>query len=191
MALEGRTDNETAVREIMSSPLIVVTPQTTIDECMALMTDRRVRHLPVVDGGVRRRRPALARVCRALQDPQSGVKAAEVDAPRPRPIRLLDKGFGRRPMERLWSLAGATGGNRWQMAYAQKPPKRAKIHPRLLACKARTPFIDTRDHAKHLCPSRTATFAPRHATPTHTRACRSVFGSGCTYAECKRCASPR
>jgi CBS domain-containing protein len=51
MALEGRTDNETAVREIMSSPLIVVTPQTTIDECMALMTDRRIRHFPVVDGG--------------------------------------------------------------------------------------------------------------------------------------------
>jgi CBS domain-containing protein len=35
----------------MSSPLIVVTPQTTIDECMALMTDRRIGHLPVVDGG--------------------------------------------------------------------------------------------------------------------------------------------
>jgi CBS domain-containing protein len=51
VALEGRTDKETAVREIMSSPLIAVTPQTTIDECMALMTDRRIRHLPVVDGG--------------------------------------------------------------------------------------------------------------------------------------------
>ena len=51
VTLEGRTDRETAVREIMSSPLIVVTPQTTIDECMALMTDRRLRHLPVVDGG--------------------------------------------------------------------------------------------------------------------------------------------
>ena len=37
--------------EIMSSPLIVVTQQTTIDECMALMTDRRIRHLPVVDEG--------------------------------------------------------------------------------------------------------------------------------------------
>ena len=51
VALEGRTDNGTAVREIMSSPLIVVTPQTTVDECMALMTDRRIRHVPVVDGG--------------------------------------------------------------------------------------------------------------------------------------------
>jgi CBS domain-containing protein len=51
VALEGRTDKETAVREIVSSPLIVVTPQTTVDECMALMTDRRTRHVPVVDGG--------------------------------------------------------------------------------------------------------------------------------------------
>jgi len=51
VALEGRTDKETAVGEIMSSPLIVVTQQTTIDECMALMTDRRIRHLPVVDEG--------------------------------------------------------------------------------------------------------------------------------------------
>ena len=50
-ALEGRTDEETAVREIMSSPLLVATPETTVDECMALMTDRRVRHVPVVDGG--------------------------------------------------------------------------------------------------------------------------------------------
>src|SRR5213596_53863 len=51
VALEGRPDKGTAVREIMSSPLIVVTPQTTVDECMALMTDRRIRHVPVVDGG--------------------------------------------------------------------------------------------------------------------------------------------
>lgn len=51
VTLEGRTDRETAVREIMSSPLLVVAPQTTIDECMALMTDRRIRHLPVVEGG--------------------------------------------------------------------------------------------------------------------------------------------
>ena len=51
VALEGRTDKETPVREIMSAPLVVVTPETTIDECMALMTDRRIRHVPVVDGG--------------------------------------------------------------------------------------------------------------------------------------------
>jgi CBS domain-containing protein len=51
VALEGRTDRETAVREIMSSPLIVATPDSSIDESMALMTDRRIRHLPVVEEG--------------------------------------------------------------------------------------------------------------------------------------------
>jgi CBS domain-containing protein len=51
VTLEGRTDKETPVAEIMSSPLIVVTPETSVDECMALMTDRRIRHLPVVEDG--------------------------------------------------------------------------------------------------------------------------------------------
>jgi CBS domain-containing protein len=50
-ALEGRPDKETPVREIMTSPLVVATPETPIDECMALMTDRRIRHVPVVEGG--------------------------------------------------------------------------------------------------------------------------------------------
>jgi signal-transduction protein with cAMP-binding, CBS, and nucleotidyltransferase domain len=51
VTLEGRTDKETPVSEIMTSPLIVVTPQTPVDECMAIMTDRRIRHMPVVDDG--------------------------------------------------------------------------------------------------------------------------------------------
>ena len=51
VTLQGRTDKDTAVREIMSSPLIVATPETPVDECMALMTDRRIRHVPVVEGG--------------------------------------------------------------------------------------------------------------------------------------------
>jgi CBS domain-containing protein len=51
VTLEGRDERETPVREIMTSPLIVVTPETTIDECRALMTDRRIRHLPVVEDG--------------------------------------------------------------------------------------------------------------------------------------------
>jgi signal-transduction protein with cAMP-binding, CBS, and nucleotidyltransferase domain len=51
VTLEGRTDRETPVHEIMSSPLVVVMPETTIDECMAVMTDRRIRHLPVVEDG--------------------------------------------------------------------------------------------------------------------------------------------
>src|SRR5262245_25640987 len=51
VTLEGRTDRETAVREIMSAPLIAVSLDMTVEACMALMTDRRVRHLPVVDEG--------------------------------------------------------------------------------------------------------------------------------------------
>lgn len=51
VTLEGCTDHETPVSEIMSSPLIVVTPDTTVDECMALMSDRRIRHVPVVENG--------------------------------------------------------------------------------------------------------------------------------------------
>jgi signal-transduction protein with cAMP-binding, CBS, and nucleotidyltransferase domain len=51
VTLEGRTDHDTAVGEIMTSPLVVVTPETPVDECMAVMTDRRIRHLPVVEGG--------------------------------------------------------------------------------------------------------------------------------------------
>jgi CBS domain-containing protein len=51
VTLEGRTENETLVREIMSSPIVYVTPETTVEECMAVMTERRIRHLPVLDGG--------------------------------------------------------------------------------------------------------------------------------------------
>jgi signal-transduction protein with cAMP-binding, CBS, and nucleotidyltransferase domain len=51
VTLEGRTDKDTPVSEIMTSPLIVVTPQTPVEECMAIMTDRRIRHMPVVDDG--------------------------------------------------------------------------------------------------------------------------------------------
>jgi signal-transduction protein with cAMP-binding, CBS, and nucleotidyltransferase domain len=50
VTLEDRTE-EAPVREIMSSPLVVATLETTIDECMALMTDRRIRHVPVVEEG--------------------------------------------------------------------------------------------------------------------------------------------
>jgi signal-transduction protein with cAMP-binding, CBS, and nucleotidyltransferase domain len=51
VTLEGRTDKDTPVSEIMTSPLIVVTTETPVDECMAIMTDRRIRHMPVVEDG--------------------------------------------------------------------------------------------------------------------------------------------
>lgn len=49
--LDGRQERKTAVAEMMTSPVVSVSPETTVDECMALMTERRVRHLPVVDQG--------------------------------------------------------------------------------------------------------------------------------------------
>src|ERR1700704_1965125 len=51
VTLEGRTDKDTPVSETMTSPLIVVTTQTPVEECMAIMTDRRIRHVPVVEDG--------------------------------------------------------------------------------------------------------------------------------------------
>jgi CBS domain-containing protein len=51
VTLEGRTEEETLVREIMTSPLVYVTPETSVDECMAVMTERRIRHLPVFAEG--------------------------------------------------------------------------------------------------------------------------------------------
>ena len=51
VTLEGRTDRDTAVGEIMTTPVVVANPETSIDECMAVMTDRRIRHVPVVEDG--------------------------------------------------------------------------------------------------------------------------------------------
>ncbi|MEO7954103.1 MAG: CBS domain-containing protein [Polaromonas sp.] len=51
IALMGRRSALTLVREVMSSPVMFVGPAHTSDECMALMTENRLRHLPVVDGG--------------------------------------------------------------------------------------------------------------------------------------------
>ena len=51
VALQGRNSRDTKVSEIMTSKVIVVSPRTGTKDCMALMRERRIRHLPVVDGG--------------------------------------------------------------------------------------------------------------------------------------------
>jgi CBS domain-containing protein len=51
MILQGRTSRETPVHEVMTSKVFVITPDTTSGECMMHMTDRHIRHLPVVDAG--------------------------------------------------------------------------------------------------------------------------------------------
>jgi len=47
--LRGRSSKETRVRDIMTSPVVFVTPHQSVDECMTLMTIHHFRHLPVVD----------------------------------------------------------------------------------------------------------------------------------------------
>ncbi len=51
IAVEGRRSRDTAVRDVMSAPVIVITPDTSVEEGMAMMSERRIRHLPVVDEG--------------------------------------------------------------------------------------------------------------------------------------------
>ena len=48
--LKGKASKETSVREIMTSEVTTVRPSQSVDECMALMTDKRIRHLPVFEG---------------------------------------------------------------------------------------------------------------------------------------------
>lgn len=49
VAIKGKSSKETPVREIVSTPVLTVTPNHTVEECMRLMTENRVRHLPVIE----------------------------------------------------------------------------------------------------------------------------------------------
>jgi len=49
--LLGRSSSDTPVRDIMTTPVLTVSPETSVEQCMQLVTDKRVRHLPVLEAG--------------------------------------------------------------------------------------------------------------------------------------------
>jgi CBS domain-containing protein len=52
LAVQGPSIEGTRVRDVMIAPVIAVAPETSVEECMALVTEKRIRHLPVMDGDV-------------------------------------------------------------------------------------------------------------------------------------------
>ena len=73
VVLLGRTSKTTPVREIMTTDVISVEPGSTADQCMALMTERRIRHLPVVENGALVGIISIGDVVRAVVDSQQFV----------------------------------------------------------------------------------------------------------------------
>lgn len=51
LALKGRSSDETPIREVMTAPVITVDTHLNVDKCMGIMTERHLRHLPVVENG--------------------------------------------------------------------------------------------------------------------------------------------
>ena len=49
VVLQGKASKDTPVREIMTEKVVCVRPEQTVDDCMSLMTDKRIRHLPVLE----------------------------------------------------------------------------------------------------------------------------------------------
>ncbi len=70
VVLHGKASQETAVREIMTAPVISIPPDWSVSQCMALMTERHIRHLPVVDNGSLVGVISIGDVVRAFVDDQ-------------------------------------------------------------------------------------------------------------------------
>jgi CBS domain-containing protein len=70
VVLLGKTSRSTPVREIMTTDVIAVEPGWTADQCMALMTEKRIRHLPVVEDGKLAGIVSIGDVVRAVVESQ-------------------------------------------------------------------------------------------------------------------------
>jgi CBS domain-containing protein len=68
--LHGKSSRDTKVREIMTSDVICIDPSWTAEQCMALMTEKRIRHLPVVEHGRLIGVVSIGDVVRAVIDEQ-------------------------------------------------------------------------------------------------------------------------
>ena len=73
--LLGRSSAETAVWQIMSSPVVTVGPDEPVRRCMEIMTERRIRHLPVVDGGAMLGMISIGDLVRAVMEEQEELIA--------------------------------------------------------------------------------------------------------------------
>jgi CBS domain-containing protein len=79
IVLEGRTSKDTTVRQIMTTNVVSVGPSHTLDDCMALITGKRIRHLPVVDGDRLMGVISIGDVLkRALEEKERLIKQLEV-----------------------------------------------------------------------------------------------------------------
>ena len=71
VALRGRASADTPVREIMTAPVLTVSPDDSVEACMRLCTDSRVRHLPVVEAGQVRGVISIGDLVKAIIDDQA------------------------------------------------------------------------------------------------------------------------
>ena len=71
VALRGRASADTPVREIMTTPVLTVSPDDSVEACMRLCTDSRVRHLPVVEAGQVRGVISIGDLVKAIIDDQA------------------------------------------------------------------------------------------------------------------------
>lgn len=73
VVLLGRSSAETFVWQIMSSPVVTVAPDASVRSCMEVMTERRIRHLPVVDGGTMVGMISIGDLVRAVIEEQAST----------------------------------------------------------------------------------------------------------------------